>query len=295
MGAPHKLRQVIAALIVLTGLTVGGAAAADTAVEEANKATAMALFTHIYNDKSYAGAAELLGARFTQHTPTIADGRAGLEQYIERLRDELPDSLREIKRIMTDRDHVIIQSHLVREPGDRGAVAGDIFRLDGGRVVEHWGIVHPITDAPHADNPNDVFGSSSAPFPPTTSAAQERRNLALAVGFYNAALNEKDWEKAERYIGDYYRQHSIYMEDGRAGLKGLVNRLIQTFPQNLGEIKQSFADGDMVVLHLHVTRTRDMPGWTVIELMRLENEKIVEHWDMFEREPATSANINTLW
>lgn len=293
--ASPGFRWALASLFALTGLTGAGLAAADTAAEETNKAVATAFFAYVYNDKSFADAAELLGPRFIQHTPRIADGRAGLEQYIERLRTELPESSREIKRVLTDRDHVIIQSHLVREPGDRGAVAGDIFRLDGGRVVEHWGIVHPITDAPDADNPNDVFGSSSAPFPPTTSDARERRNLALAVGFYNAALNEKDWEKAESYIGDRYRQHSIYMEDGRAGFKGLIDRLIREFPENLGEIRQSFADGDMVVLHLHVTRTRETPGWTVIELMRLENEKVVEHWDIFEPVPATSANSNTLW
>jgi predicted SnoaL-like aldol condensation-catalyzing enzyme len=255
----------------------------------------MALFEHVYKDKSYADAAELLGAHFVQHTPTIADGRSGLEQHIERLRDEQPDSSRQIKRVLTDRDHVIVQSHLIRDSGDRGAVAGDIFRLEDGYVVEHWGIVHPITDAPHPDNPNDAFGTSSAPFPPATSAAEERRNLALAVGFYNAALNEKDWDKAAHYIGDYYRQHSIYMEDGQAGFKGLIDRLIREFPQNLGEIKASFADGDMVVLHLHVTRTRDMPGWTVLELMRLENEKVVEHWDIFEPVPDASANGNPLW
>jgi len=280
---------------ILVGLVVGTPALADTPGEEDNRAVAVALFDAIYNEKNFAAAAELLGARLIQHTPTIADDRAGLQQYVERLRNELPKSSRAIKRVLTDRNFVIVQSHFVREPGDRGAVAGDIFRLEGGLVVEHWGIVHPITDRPHPDNPNDVFGSSGSPYPQATSAAQERRNLALAVGFYNAALNEKNWEKAEAYLGDDYRQHSIYMEDGRAGFEGLIARLRRDFPQNLGEIKQSFADGDMVVLHLHVTRAADMPGWTVIEMLRLENEKVVEHWDIFEREPATSANANTLW
>jgi predicted SnoaL-like aldol condensation-catalyzing enzyme len=287
--------SVTAKMGLIFATQIWGQAVADTAEEIVNRTVAMALFEHVYNDKSYADAAELLGARFVQHTPTIADGRSGLEQHIERLRDEQPDSSRQIKRVLTDRDHVIVQSHLVRNSGDRGAVAGDIFRLEDGYVVEHWGIVHPITDAPHPDNPNDAFGTSSAPFPPATSAAEERRNLALAVGFYNAALNEKDWDKAAHYIGDYYRQHSIYMEDGQAGFKGLIDRLIREFPQNLGEIKASFADGDMVVLHLHVTRTRDMSGWTVLELMRLENEKVVEHWDIFEPVPDASANGNPLW
>ncbi len=274
---------------------LGAAASGDTLEEEANRAAAVGFFEQLYNAKNYEAAAEFLGSRVIQHTPSIGDGRDGLRQYAENLRKELPRSSREIKRVLTDRDYVIIQAHLVPEPGALGAVTGDIFRLDEGRVVEHWGVVHPITPSPDPNNPNDVFGTASAPYPAATSSGVERRNLALGIGFYNAALNEKDWDKAKSYIGDRYQQHSVYMDDGAEPFKGLVDRLRREFPENLGEIKQTFADGDMVVLHLHVTRTRDALGWTVIEIMRFENEKVVEHWDIFELVPRESANENGLW
>lgn len=123
----------------------------------------------------------------------------------------------------------------------------------------------------------------------------EERNKAVAIAFYNAALNEKDWNEAEQYIGPRYVQHSIYMEDGRAGLEALVERLRKEFPENHGEIIQAFADGDMVALHLHVTRYPGHPGWSVIELMRLENGKVVEHWDIFETVPESAANSNGMF
>lgn len=118
--------------------------------------------------------------------------------------------------------------------------------------------------------------------------AQEARNKQIAIDFYNAALNEKNWEKAVKYIGDRYTQHSLYMQDGPGGLEELVARIKRDHPDNRGEIKRAFADGDLVVMHLHVTRHRGHLGWSVIEVLRLENEKVVEHWDMFRTVPESN-------
>ncbi|HEX4025851.1 MAG TPA: ester cyclase [Steroidobacteraceae bacterium] len=125
--------------------------------------------------------------------------------------------------------------------------------------------------------------------------AQEARNKQIAIAFYNAALNEKNWDKARTYIGPRYVQHSIYMEDGPAGLEDLVKRIKKQFPDNRGEIKLAFADGDIVVLYLHVTRTRQDPGWAVIEMMRLKNDKVVEHWDDLQRIPKAAAGKNPIF
>jgi predicted SnoaL-like aldol condensation-catalyzing enzyme len=130
-----------------------------------------------------------------------------------------------------------------------------------------------------------------------TSAAtpEEERDKRIAIDFYNAALNDKNWDEAARHLGSRYVQHSIYMADGRAGLEALVRRIKAEFPQNRGEIKQAFVDGDMVILHLHVTRYPGHPGWSVIELMRVENEKVVEHWDIFQPVPNETANANGMF
>jgi predicted SnoaL-like aldol condensation-catalyzing enzyme len=124
---------------------------------------------------------------------------------------------------------------------------------------------------------------------------QEARNKQIAIAFYNAALNEKNWDKARTYMGPRYVQHSIYMQDGPAGLEDLVRRIKQQFPDNRGEIKLAFADGDIVVLYLHVTRTRQDPGWAVIEMMRLKNDKVVEHWDDLQRIPKDVADKNPMF
>ena len=270
---------------VLVLCLAGGSARPDTAVEEANKQAALAYYDLVFNAKDYEAAAALVGPSLVQHTARIGDGALGLRAFVAQLRAEQPQSRREIKRVLTDADTVIIQAHLIPIPGERGAVVGDILRFDQGKVVEQWGVVHPITANPDPNNANDVFGSAM----PAVSST-EAQNKAIAIAFYDAALNEKDWSKAKQYLGPRYTQHSIYMQDGAAGLEGLVDRLKSQFPDNRGEIKQAFVDGDMVALHLHVTRYAGHPGWSVIELMRVENAKVVEHWDIFEPVPERAAN-----
>lgn len=124
---------------------------------------------------------------------------------------------------------------------------------------------------------------------------QEQKNKQIAIDFYNAALNEKNWPKAEAMIGNRFVQHSIYAPEGKRSLKELVEMLQREHPANRGEIKAAWADGDLVVLHVHVKRNAAHRGWAVVELMRLENDKVAEHWDMFQPIPETAQNDNTMF
>jgi predicted SnoaL-like aldol condensation-catalyzing enzyme len=59
------------------------------------------------------------------------------------------------KRVFADGDYVILHVHVTREPGARGSAHVDIFRLDGGKVAEHWDVDEPIPAG--AANPNGPF------------------------------------------------------------------------------------------------------------------------------------------
>ena len=55
-------------------------------------------------------------------------------------------------RVFADGDYVILHVHLVREPGTRGEAVVDIFRLDKGKLVEHWDVLQPIPEnIPHSN------------------------------------------------------------------------------------------------------------------------------------------------
>ena len=132
-------------------------AQADTAQELANKKVVLEFYDKAFNSKDFAAAAQFLGSKYIEHSPTIADGAAGLEASIQALKTEHPESRNEVRRVITDGDHVIVHAHAVRTPGAVGSIAGSIYRLENGKIVEHWGILHTLPEKAHPENPNQAF------------------------------------------------------------------------------------------------------------------------------------------
>jgi predicted SnoaL-like aldol condensation-catalyzing enzyme len=113
--------------------------------------------------------------------------------------------------------------------------------------------------------------------------------------FYDFLINKKDFDAARKYMGNRYKQHNPLVADGPEGLKAFCEFLKANFPEAHSEIKQVFADGDYVILHVHSTRTPGTRGRAIIEIFRLENGKIDEHWDTIQVIPETSANPNGMF
>jgi len=126
-------------------------------------------------------------------------------------------------------------------------------------------------------------------------AAQMEANKKAVVDFYEKALNQKDFDAAAKYFGDRYVQHNPSAPDGPAGLKGLVELLRDKFPQSHSDIKRVFADGDYVILHVHAVREPGTRGAAIVDIFKLENGKIVEHWDVRQDVPEKPANTNTMF
>jgi predicted SnoaL-like aldol condensation-catalyzing enzyme len=134
-------------------------------------------------------------------------------------------------------------------------------------------------------------------FPADGKEAIEARNKQIAIEFYNAALNEKNWEKTRSMIGNRYVQHNLNAIDGPEGLKAHIEFLKRDFPKNRGEIKQALADGDLVALHVHNRRSPELRGNAVVDIFRIENGKVVEHWDVVQAipDPDKAKNKNTMF
>jgi len=131
----------------------------------------------------------------------------------------------------------------------------------------------------------------------SSQEAQEERNKQIAIAFYNAALNEKNWEKTKSFIGNRYVQHNLGAIDGPEGLKAHIEFLKKDFPNNHGEIKHALADGDLVALHIHNQRSPELRGNAVVDLFRIENGKVVEHWDVVQAipDPQKAKNSNAMF
>nr|WP_233564517.1 nuclear transport factor 2 family protein [Achromobacter sp. K91] len=139
----------------MLALALSPAAHASAEQESANKAAVLAFYEKGLNQKDADAALKYVGDRYVQHNPNAADGPEGFRKFIAFLRDKFPQSRSEIKRVFTDGDYVILHVHAVRQPGDRGSAIIDIFRLEQGKIVEHWDAVQPIPE--QSANPNGMF------------------------------------------------------------------------------------------------------------------------------------------
>jgi len=135
-------------------------------------------------------------------------------------------------------------------------------------------------------------------FAPTAHAADARQmeeNKKVVVEFYELAINQKNFEAASKLLGSRYIQHNPNAADGPEGLKAFIAFLREKFPDNHSDIKRIFADGDYVILHVHNVGTPGTRGNAIVDIFRLENGKVIEHWDVRQEIPEQAANSNTMF
>jgi predicted SnoaL-like aldol condensation-catalyzing enzyme len=120
-------------------------------------------------------------------------------------------------------------------------------------------------------------------------------NKNAVADFYDLIINRKDFDSARKYVGSRYKQHNPLVADHPEGLEAFIAFLKTNYPEAKSEIKRIFADGDHVILHVHSIRAPGTAGRAIIEIFRLENGKIEEHWDVIQEIPAESANPNGMF
>ncbi|MHC2257600.1 putative SnoaL-like aldol condensation-catalyzing enzyme [Bradyrhizobium embrapense] len=128
-----------------------------------------------------------------------------------------------------------------------------------------------------------------------TSEAQQEANRKAVLAFYEEGLNQKDADAALAYVGNRYVQHNPGAADGPEGFRKFIGFLREKFPNSHSEIKRSFVDGDYVILHVHAVREPGTRGNAIIDIFKLEDGKIVEHWDVVQPVPENPANNNTMF
>jgi len=132
-------------------------------------------------------------------------------------------------------------------------------------------------------------------FSASASAADLEANKKTVLAFYEAGLNRKDFEAAAKFFGPKYIQHNPGAPDGIEGFKTFVNFLREKFPNSHSEIKKSFAEGDYVILHVHAVREPGTRGRAIVDIFRLEDGKIVEHWDVAQDIPEKMPHSNGMF
>jgi predicted SnoaL-like aldol condensation-catalyzing enzyme len=124
------------------------------------------------------------------------------------------------------------------------------------------------------------------------------RNKQVVVDFYQTAFGGDPAKAIADHLGPRYVQHNPDAQDGPEAFIGFVSWLRGEYPNLKLEIKRVLAEGDMVVTHSHLDlepgNARN-PGRALADFFRLEDGKVVEHWDVIQDIPAKSANENGMF
>jgi predicted SnoaL-like aldol condensation-catalyzing enzyme len=119
-----------------------------------NKQTVLDYYTLAFNYRKPAEAVEKYGgSHYIQHNPQAADGFEAFVQFVLGFAEQFPQMRIEIKRAIAEGDMVVTHSLLKTSPDDRGTAAADFFRLEDGKIVEHWDVLQPVPESAANDHP----------------------------------------------------------------------------------------------------------------------------------------------
>src|ERR1700685_332904 len=108
-----------------------------------------------------------------------------------------------------------------------------------------------------------------------------QRNKAFVLEAFETLFNKKDFVAAEKFWSSKYIQHSAHIPPGRAGLCDLV----KSVPTEMKyENSLIMAEGDMLMLHGRFSGLGLPANWIVVDIVRIENALLAEHWGVIDDE-----------
>ena len=123
--------------------------------------------------------------------------------------------------------------------------------------------------------------------------AEEQDNLDLVLAMFSEVLNPMDSSAVDRFIAPDYIQHNQSVAPGVEPLKDFLDMIREQTPEAVHDVKRAFVDGDHVTVHYHVRRWPDDLGWAVIDIFRVADGKVAEHWDVMQNLVEGGPNPNS--
>ncbi len=211
--------------------------------------------------------------RYIQHNLQVGDGLAGLAEFLQ----QLPPGTTKVNtvRIFQDGDYVF--SHSEYELfGPK--IGFDVFRFENGKIVEHW------------DNLQETAGPSPSGHTMTDGSTKIKdhvkthANKTLVRNLVNDVFVHGKMERLGVYLDENFIEHNPQVPDGIAGLrKGLAELAGKGMPLKFDTIHKVLGEGNFV---LSICEGRlGEKRCAFYDLHRIENSKVVEHWDTFEEIP----------
>ena len=240
-------------------------------MEPSNKEKAIALLESLQT-----GAKEPIGyinpEKYIQHNLAVGDGLAGFGEVVK----NAPEGGFKAKviRAFEDGDFVFLHT----EYDFFGPKAGfDIFRFENGKIVEHWDNLTAITP-PNPSGRTQLDGATEI-----TDTDKTAANKTLVKNFVTDVLLNGKGDKIPEYVStEKYLQHNSGIADGLDGLGAALKYFAESgLVLEYTKIHKVLGEGNFV---LTVSEGKFGKGDHVsyYDLFRLEDGKIVEHWDIIE-------------
>jgi predicted SnoaL-like aldol condensation-catalyzing enzyme len=125
------------------------------------------------------------------------------------------------------------------------------------------------------------------------SLNQNASNKKMVADFYQSLFGDKNLAAIDQYIGDTYIQHNPSLPDGKDTLEKAFTVGFKGQPKDTVDVKHLGADGNFVYIHTKSKKGNKI--YSIIDIYRLDNGKIAEHWDVIQEVPAKSANAHPMF
>jgi predicted SnoaL-like aldol condensation-catalyzing enzyme len=241
--------------------------------QKSNKQIVLECYRKIIRDLDLSLVDSYVREDYIQHSPTVKDGKAGLLEMLAFLKT-LPKSTEQgpspIIRVIADGD--LVAAHLdIKFMGQRVAVI-DLFRLQDGKIAEHWDVGKTLTED---ENASVTMTNGTTIIDGT---ADTGRNKSFITGFY-CEVFENGNPAAKYFAADYVEHNATNSLLNNTGGKVKVHRII--------------GEGDFVVTHCECIRSAKT--FARFHIFRIEADKIAEHWSVEQEVPEVMAHGNGMF
>jgi predicted SnoaL-like aldol condensation-catalyzing enzyme len=267
------LAVIASAVATLSNVELAQPESRTVTTSDALSANARQAMIDIFQKKDVTAVDRHFGGSFIQHDPNLADGLAGMKSFAAEIANS-PAADITIYRALVDGDFVLL--HCRYEGVRRYAgpvIAFDLFRFKDGKIVEHWGGQQPETP-PNLSGRTEVDGTTDVRDREKTEA-----NRTLVRTYRETVMVALRYDRIEEFIeGTNYAQHASKIGDGIAQLRDRIASVAREGGKLYLTPRRFVAEGNFVL----VLSEGDLPsGLTALyDLFRVEDGKIVEHWDV---------------
>jgi len=125
---------------------------------------------------------------------------------------------------------------------------------------------------------------------------ETERNRAIVTRFIDLFYGQGRVREAfTTYVAPGYIQHNPVAADGRDTAIAALEPYFASQPNAIREVQRIIVDGNLAAVHVRVRQNPQDRGVAIVDILRLENGMIVEHWDVIQAVPERSANPHPMF